>query len=305
MSPETTGSGRCFLCPRKCGADRRAGQYGACGAGASMRVARAALHRWEEPPISGLRGSGAIFFSHCSLHCVYCQNAVISHEGVGETISEERLAKIMLDLEGQGAANINLVSATHYAAQVARSLREARAAGLSIPIVWNTSGFETKQSINTVADLVDVFLPDFKYWYTDIAERYSGAPQYRDVAQAAIRQMKQLQPDAAFDSEGLMTRGVIVRHLVLPGQTKNAKMILRYLREEYGPDVYVSLMRQYTPTFRAAEYPELNRTVNDAEYESVTAFAERAGLVNVFLQEAGAASTMYVPAFSSCLRDGR
>lgn len=294
----------CLLCPRACGSDRVSGRRGVCGAGDTIRVARAALHMWEEPPISADRGSGAIFFAHCPLRCVYCQNMEISRDGKGEDISEERLVQLMLGLERQGAVNVNLVSASHYARHAASAVRQARACGLSIPVVWNTSGYETTETLCGISDAVDVYLPDFKYWDSAAAKRYSAAEEYPIVAKRAIDCMFALQPKTVFDDLGIMKRGVLVRHLVLPGRTKDAKLILKYLCDVYGPDTYVSLMCQYTPPENLRGFPEIQRKVRPAEYDSVVDFAARLGLRNVFVQEPGAADRCFIPEFYSELADG-
>lgn len=270
-----------------------------------MRVARASLHFWEEPPISGTSGSGAVFFAHCPLQCVFCQNADISHGEVGEDISEARLVDVLLKLQDSGAANINLVTATHYVRQASAAVRTARRQGLQLPVVWNSSGYETTQTLDAIADVVDVFLPDFKYWSSRLARDFSAAPDYPEVASAAVQRMMQLQPETVFDADGMIQRGVIVRHLVLPDHTRDSKRILRYLREKFGPDVWVSAMRQYTPPPIPTRFSELSRTVRDAEYDSVIQYAERIGLQNVFIQESSAAGRQFIPAFSSHIGDIR
>lgn len=288
-------------CPRQCGADRLANERGICGAGRQVRVARAALHYWEEPPISGSSGSGAVFFSHCALQCVFCQNAEISLGGVGEDITLGRLAELMLQLQSEGAENINLVSASHYVPEVVRSVREARSQGLGIPIVWNTSGYETLDSLEQIGEIADVFLPDFKYWTPELAQKFSNAPDYPAVAAASIDRMIRLRPDAEFGKHGVMQRGVIVRHLVLPEHTRESKLILQHLYDNYGAALHVSIMRQYTPPGRSVPYAELNRTVRSAEYESVVRYAEKIGLQNVFVQSHASVGAGYIPAFSSSL----
>lgn len=290
----------CSLCPRMCGALRGDAETGVCGAGRDMMIARAALHLWEEPPISGERGSGAIFFSHCPLKCVYCQNYEISRDGKGERVTTERLSRIMLNLMSQGAVNINLVTASHYAPQVVDAVRMAKAAGLGIPVVWNTSGYDTPAVLQKISEVVDVFLPDFKYWNCETAARYSKAPNYPEAAKNALQYMFCAQPETVFDEEGNALRGVIVRHLVLPGHTRESKQILQYLRDTYGRQTFVSVMRQYVPPV-GIPFPELNRTVRSAEYDSVVRFAERIGLENVFVQDKKSASDKYVPHFDQGL----
>lgn len=243
----------CVLCPRACGVNRAAGQRGRCHVTATLKLARAALHMWEEPCISGSRGSGAVFFSGCSLGCVYCQNREISRGESGIEITQERLAEIFLELQDKGAANINLVTAGHYVPQVCNALRAARAQGLSVPVVYNSSGYEKAETLRLLEGLVDVYLPDFKYMDSELAARYSYASDYPETAKAAIREMVRQQPQPHFNKEGMMTAGVIVRHLLLPGHVREAKRVVQYLHETYGNQIYISMMNQYTPVGEYAE----------------------------------------------------
>ena len=260
----------CTLCPRRCHANRAAGQTGFCGQTAQLRAARAALHFWEEPCISGDCGSGTVFFSGCSLQCIFCQNHEIALGESGKGISVERLSQIFLELQEKGAANINLVTAGHFIPQVCRALELSKADGLSIPIVYNTGSYEEAASLRLLEGLVDIWLPDLKYFSGDLSARYSSAPDYFQVATAAIAEMFRQTPAAVFDSgTGLMRRGIIVRHLMLPGQAADSKKILRYLHTTYGDAIYISIMNQYTPLAGVSGLPELNRRVTPEEYRRV------------------------------------
>lgn len=300
MTPEkiTSYMSDCTLCPRRCHANRAAGQTGFCGQTAQLRAARAALHFWEEPCISGDCGSGTVFFSGCSLQCIFCQNHEIALGESGKAISVERLSQIFLELQEKGAANINLVTAGHFIPQVCRALELSKADGLSIPIVYNTGSYEETASLRLLEGLVDIWLPDLKYFSGDLSARYSSAPDYFQVATAAIAEMFRQTPAAVFDSgTGLMRRGIIVRHLMLPGQAADSKKILRYLHTTYGDAIYISIMNQYTPLAGVSGLPELNRRVTAEEYCRVLDFADRIGIENGFMQEDGTAAESFIPPF--------
>ena len=300
MTPEkiTSYMSDCILCPRRCHANRAAGQTGFCGQTAQLRAARAALHFWEEPCISGDCGSGTVFFSGCSLQCIFCQNHEIALGESGKVISVERLSQIFLELQEKGAANINLVTAGHFIPQVCRALELSKTHGLSIPIVYNTGGYEEVASLRLLEGLIDIWLPDLKYFSGDLSARYSSAPDYFQVATAAIAEMFRQSPTAVFDSKtGLMQRGIIVRHLMLPGQAADSKKILRYLHTTYGDAIYISIMNQYTPLAGVSEIPELNRKVTPEEYRRVLDFADRIGIENGFMQEDGTAAESFIPPF--------
>lgn len=277
----------CELCPRKCGANRAAGQRGVCGATDGLRVARAALHFWEEPPISGDAGSGTVFFSNCPLHCVYCQNASIANGACGADISTHRLAKIFIELQDKGALNVNLVTATHYAPHAIEALRLARAAGLSVPVVWNTSGYETVRTIEAVASCVDTFLTDIRYADPATARAYSHAPDYPAVARAALAAMARTDAD------------VIVRILALPGHLDEAKENVRFVHKTYGSRVKLSMMSQYTPPAACPGHPELERKVSAEEYESLLDYADGIGCDDYFWQDGDAAEESFIPDFDS------
>ncbi len=288
----------CRLCPRECGVNRLEGQRGRCGAvGETVKVARAALHYWEEPCISGSRGSGAVFFSYCPLGCVYCQNREISRGDAGKEIAVSRLAEIFLELQGKQAHNINLVTPTHYVPQIILALREAKEKGLSIPVVFNCGGYEKPETLKLLEGLVDVWLPDFKYVSTEHAAKYSGAADYLENAKAALSEMVRQAGKPVFDIHGIMTRGVIVRHLVLPGMSKESKKILRYLHRTYGDRIYLSIMSQFTPLENVRDYPEIDRTVTESEYENLLDFAVNIGIENAYIQEGGTADESFIPPF--------
>lgn len=288
---------RCTLCPRRCGANRSGGQRGFCGAGQTVRIARTMLHRWEEPCLVGAHGAGAVFFSHCTLRCIYCQNAAISHEGDGSDVTEEELARLFLSLARQGAATLDLVTPTHYTPQILRALSLARKNSLTLPVVWNTSGYETVENVSRIAGAADIFLPDLKYAAEESGRLYSTAPDYAAAAQAAVTAMvKQLGP-VQFSADGQLLRGVLVRHLVLPGHRRESIALVRWLWENFGDRVQLSLMRQYTPLFRAAEFPPLHRQLTTFEYESVVDAARALGMTRVYVQGAEAVGAQYVPDF--------
>ena len=275
----------CMLCPRKCKADRRAEKKGFCGAGNELVVSSIFPHHGEEPPISGTKGSGTVFFTHCSLRCCFCQNFQISQESEGEPYTERRLAERMLWLESCGVHNINLVTPTHFLPHILRSLRIAAAEGLSLPLVWNSSGYELAEALALLRGIVDVFLPDMKYGSNESSQRYCGAPDYVEVNQAAVREMFRQVGPLKTDKQGIAYRGMCIRHLVLPEARAYSGTIFDFLRSTFDPaDVTMSLMAQYRPLYRAKEFPELLRGIDREEYETLLAEAENAGF-NVFPQE--------------------
>ena len=288
----------CRLCGRECGADRLAGEVGLCGAGDRAVVAAHLLHYGEEPPISGARGSGAIFFSGCPLYCVFCQNYQISQGGRGRTVDEVELAQIMLDLEARGAHNINLVSPTPWVPQILVALGLARQKGLALPLVYNTGGFDGPAALELLDGLVDVYLPDAKYFDQENAASYSGAEDYVAVNRTALKEMHRQVGPLMLDSEGLAVGGVLVRHLVLPEGRAGTVGVVKWLAAEFGPDLRLSLMAQYLPCHRAADFPELARPLTEAEYEEAVDAAVDSGLENVYIQELSSAET-YVPDFNS------
>ena len=288
----------CVLCPRVCHADRLHGHVGYCGQTADLMAARASLHYWEEPCISGTSGSGTVFFSGCNLRCVFCQNYNIALGKAGRVISPEHLVQIFLQLQEQGANNINLVTPTHFLPQIVIALKQAKKQGLSVPIVYNTGSYESPEALRHLEGLVDIYLPDLKYFSPELSAAYSHAPDYFEAACAAIAEMYRQVGDPVLNPDtGLMQRGMIVRHLLLPGQTKDSKRILRYLHETYGDYIYISIMNQYTPLPQVADIETLNRTVTPEEYDRVLRFAERIGIEQGFRQEGTAASESFIPEF--------
>lgn len=289
---------KCNLCPRHCGAERKAGQAGVCGAaGDQILAARAALHMWEEPCISGENGSGAVFFSGCPLRCIYCQNYQIAHVDVKKQITRNRLAEIFLELQEQNAANINLVTPTHYTPEIVWALIRAREQGLVIPVVYNCSGYEKVETLKMLEGLVDIYLTDFKYMESELAARFSKAPDYPEVAKAALAEMVRQIGTAEFSGDGMMKRGVIVRHLLLPNHVKNGKRVVEYVYKTYGDQVWLSLMNQYTPLPQVKDIPELNRRVTKREYENLIGYTLGLGVVNGFVQDGKTARESFIPAF--------
>lgn len=287
----------CLLCPRKCGINRAIGQTGVCGVSAEIRVARAALHYWEEPCISGEKGSGAVFFSGCSLHCVFCQNREISDGKAGKVISKERLSDIFLELKAKGANNINLVTPGQYIPDIVWAVSDARRRGMELPIVYNTSGYENAKELKLLEGIVDVYLPDFKYMDSALSAKYSRAKDYPSVAKQALSEMVRQQPRVVIDdATGLIQRGVIVRQLLLPGHVNDAKAILKYLHDTYQNSIYISMMSQFTP-IALKDYPEINRTVTRREYERLIDYAIKIGITNAFIQEGNVAKDSFIPAF--------
>ena len=301
----------CTLCPRECHADRQNGAKGVCAVDATLRVARAALHFWEEPCISGTNGSGAVFFSGCAMHCAFCQNEQIARGEAGIAISGERLAEIFLELQEQKANNINLVTPGQYMPHIIEAVEAARRQGLTIPIVYNTSAYENVEQLKRLEGIVDIYLPDFKYIDPQTAQKYSHAPDYPEVAKAAIAEMVRQQPQPRFmwenpirkdipteaEEGAIMRCGVIVRQLLLPGKVREAEKIVSYLYEHYGNQIYLSMMSQYTPLPHAKRFPELARKVSHREYEDYINEAIRIGIEQAFIQEGDVAQESFIPDF--------
>ena len=291
---------KCDLCPRKCLVDRKKGEKGICGQTENLKVARAALHFWEEPCISGDEGSGAVFFSGCPLHCVFCQNENIANGTVGKEISLERLVDIFLELQEKGANNINLVTPGHFVPQIVKALDQAKKEGLTIPVVYNTSSYETVDTIRMLEGYVDIYLPDFKYMSPVLSKKYSHAPDYAEVAKVAIAEMVRQTGRAVFvngNEDNLILRGTIVRHLTLPGCMEDSMQILKYLHQTYGDTIYISIMNQFTPLSNLEKYPELNRRITNEEYETLVDYAIDIGIENGFIQEGDTAEESFIPAF--------
>ena len=294
---------QCELCPRACKVNRDAGGSGVCGVTSALKLARAALHFWEETCISGTKGSGAVFFSGCSMHCVFCQNKEIAQGTFGKEITRERLVEIFLELQSQGANNINLVTPGQYVPHIIWAVEQARKDGLRLPIVYNTSSYEKVDTLKQLEGIVDVYLPDFKYWSSELALKYSNAPDYPEVAKAAIAEMVRQQPNVelTYDESqdlDLVKKGVIVRQLLLPGQLKDAKQIVKYLHDTYGEQIYLSLMSQYTPLAHVEKYPELSRKVDRRTYDKYVDYAIEIGVENGYIQEEDVAEESFIPAFN-------
>lgn len=289
----------CYLCPRKCGVNRLEGQMGYCGMDVKLYAARAALHIWEEPCISGIEGSGTIFFSGCSLRCIFCQNYDIAHGKVGREISVERLTEICLELQEKGANNINLVTGVHYVPHIIEAITYGRKKGLHLPVVYNSSGYECVETLRMLEGIVDIYLPDFKYMSNEPANLYSKAPDYSKRAKEAIAEMVRQVGKAQFDEKGYMTKGVIVRHLVLPGWKEDSKAVVKYLYETYGNSIFISLLNQYTPLSQVKDIRPLNRTLTTYEYHQVVNYAVDLGVTNGFMQEGKTAKESFIPAFDN------
>ncbi|MEZ3478024.1 MAG: radical SAM protein [Lachnospiraceae bacterium] len=295
MSEQMAEGIKCALCPRQCCVDRR-NVRGYCGETEQVRVARASLHMWEEPCISGSAGSGTVFFAGCPLRCVFCQNRTIAFGEKGKALTPEQLTALFLLLQHKGAHNINLVTPTHFAPQIADALKSAKMQGLSIPVVYNTSGYETVHTLRLLEGVVDIYLPDLKYYSAAVSQKYSRAPDYFAYASRAIGEMVRQTGAPVFDGEQMRT-GVIVRHMVLPGHVNDAKAVLKYLYDTYKEDVYISIMNQYTPPKDIEDYPEISRRVTRREYERVVDYAIELGIQNAFIQEGDTAKESFIPDF--------
>lgn len=287
----------CTICPRNCKVDRTKGNRGYCRETDKLVVARASLHMWEEPCITGTKGSGTVFFSGCSLGCVYCQNYNISNGMSGKEITTERLAEIFLELQTKGAHNINLVTPTHFVPQIIEALTMSKSKGLSIPIVYNTSGYEKVETIKMLEGYVSVYLPDLKYMDGSIAKKYSNCEDYFLHASKAIKEMLRQTGEIAFDEDGMVVKGVIVRHMTLPGYLEDSKNIIKYLYETFKDKIFISIMNQYTPLNEVTKYPEINRKIMDSEYDELVDYAVEIGVENGFIQEGETALESFIPDF--------
>lgn len=285
---------QCKLCPRQCNIDRDK-TTGYCGVNNTLKIARAGLHYWEEPIISGTEGSGTIFFSGCNLKCVYCQNYDISSQAFGKEITVERLSEIFKELEDKGANNINLVTPTHYVPQIIDALKIYRP---KIPIVYNTSGYDSVSELKMLEGYVDVYLTDLKYVDSELSKKYSKAPDYFDVASKAILEMVRQQPTNVYNDKGMLIKGVIVRHMVLPGCMKDSFKVLDWIKDNLGVDTIVSIMGQYTPYYKSVDYTEINRPIKPLEYKAVIAHFNSIGLNNGYSQDLSSSSKDYIPPFN-------
>lgn len=290
----------CTLCPRACGVDRSLAR-GFCGAEQLPRIAKIMLHQWEEPFISGSRGSGAVFFSGCNLKCVYCQNHEIRDGLIGEYYDEDRLAEVYLALQKSGAHNINLVTAAHYVPQVSNSLRIAKRAGLSIPVIYNSSGYESVVAIRSLAGLIDVYLPDWKYVSPLLSSRFSNAPDYSAVASEAIGEMYRQVGDLVLDGDGIVKSGLAIRHLVLPGCADDSRRVLDEIANCISKETHISLMSQYTPQASTTTFP-LNRRITQREYDRVISYALSIGLHNILIQQLDSAQSVFTPQFTDNIK---
>ena len=300
----------CTLCPRNCHADRTQNRFGFCGAGSELVIARAALHMWEEPCISGKEGSGTVFFSGCNLGCVFCQNYDIAHRKIGKSISIQRLSEIFLELQEKKANNINLVTPTHFVPQIIDALISAKSNGLSVPIIYNTSGYESVETLRMLDGFIDVYLPDFKYFNSEFSKKYSHVADYFEKTSLAIAEMVRQTGEPLFytksgniltadeyDDEALIRKGTIVRHLLLPGCLEDSKAVIKYLHETFGNRIYISIMNQYTPLKQVADIPELNCMVSSDDYEALVDYAISLDVENGFIQEGDVASESFIPDF--------
>lgn len=287
----------CRLCPRNCSINRLEGSLGFCKSGSAVKVARVSLHKWEEPCISGTAGSGTVFFSECNLKCVFCQNHCISHEGIGKEISIERLSEIFLEQQGRSAHNINLVTPTHFVPQIIEAIKLARKNGLILPIAYNSNGYENLETIQALKGHIDIYMPDLKYFNNKYAIKYSNAPNYFKVASKAIEEMVSQINETIIDEDGIMKKGVIIRHLMLPGLLFDSKKVIDYIHKTFGDKVYISLMNQYTPVNNLENYPEINKPLNQGHYDSLIDYCLSLGIKNAFIQDGGTVSESFIPDF--------
>ena len=287
----------CMLCPRKCGVNRYKTK-GSCGANNKIKLAYYSLHKWEEPVVSGVRGSGTIFFSNCNMKCIYCQNKKISLDGYGKYISNKKLGEIMLKLQNMGAHNINLVTPTHYVPQIVYTLHKIKNYSLNIPVIYNTSSYENVGTIMMLRGLVDIYLADLRYYDDELAFNYSGCRNYFENATMAIDEMFRQVGECSFDKDGMITKGLIVRILILPGHIEDSKKLIKYLYKTYGDEIFISIMNQYTPV-NTCIYNNLNRKLTDNEYDDVIKYALELGVTNAFIQEGGTANDSFIPDFNT------
>ena len=290
---------QCMICPRKCGVNRYE-KRGYCGASNKVKIAYFSLHEWEEPIISGTQGSGTIFFSHCNLKCLYCQNKKISIDGYGKEISNKRLKEIMLELQAKGAHNINLVTPTHYAPQIVSVLQKIKGKELKIPVVYNTSSYENVGTIMMMRNLVDIYLADLRYFDDSLAKNYSDCNNYFEIATYAIDEMARQVGTPIFNDAGILQKGLVVRVLIIPGHLDDAKKIIEYLYKTYQDDIFISIMNQYTP-INTCIYSNLNRKLTQDEYDEVIKYALDLGVKNAFIQEEETASESFIPPFDKSI----
>lgn len=286
---------KCEICPHRCKIDRTKNQIGRCKSKDTVKVAIASIHKYEEPCISGKNGSGTVFFSNCNLSCEFCQNYEISQEGLGKEISIERLAQIFLMQQSKGVHNINLVSPTSYAIQIIEAIKIAKKSGLKIPIIYNTNGYENIETIKLLKGYIDVYLPDLKYAQNDLAKKYSKIDNYFEIATSAIKEMRLQVGKNEYDENGMIQKGIIIRHLILPNHTANTKQVLKWVKENMPKDITVSVMAQYFPTYKAKNIKDLNRGITKNEYKKIENFLYNLDIENGYIQERGNQEEIYVP----------
>lgn len=289
----------CTLCPFKCKVNRLNGQLGKCKAGDKVKLALVSIHKYEEPCISGRNGSGTIFFSNCNLNCMFCQNYEISQEGLGKEISVEELADIFIKQQERGADNINLVTPTMYVCHIIEAIKIAREKGLKLPIIYNSNGYDSVETLKLLEGYIDVYLPDFKYYNNEIAKKYSNVPNYFEKVTEAIKEMYRQVGNPEFDEDGIIKKGLIVRHLILPNYMENTKNVLKWLKENIDNSVYVSIMAQYFPTYKAKECEKLNRKLTKKEYKEIEKYLFLLNIENGYIQDLGEHEEEYVPNFKT------
>ncbi len=289
---------KCNVCPRNCKVNRLKGEIGFCKCDDKIKLALVSIHKFEEPCISGKNGSGTIFFSNCNLRCIYCQNYEISQEGVGKEVSIQRLAEIFIEQQNRNVNNINLVTPTMYIYQIIEAIKIAKENGLKIPIIYNSNGYENIETIKALDGYIDVYLPDLKYFYDEIAIKYSSAPNYFDIATKAIQEMYRQVGKVELDQNGIIKKGVIIRHLILPNHIQNSKNILKWIKDDMPNGVFVSIMAQYFPTYKAKEDNFLNRKVSRKEYNEIQNYIYKIGLENGYIQDLEDCEEGYVPNFN-------
>ena len=286
---------KCQICPHKCKIDRTQNQIGRCKSKDTVKIAKASVHQYEEPCISGENGSGTVFFSNCNLACEFCQNYEISQKGIGKEISIERLAEIFLEQQEKGVNNINLVSPTSYAVQIIEAIKIAKNKGLHLPIIYNTNGYENLETIKMLNGYIDVYLPDLKYAEEDLARKYSKIENYFNIATSAIKEMYNQVGTNEYDENGIIKKGIIIRHLILPNHTENSKKVLKWIKENMPEDITVSVMAQYFPTYKAKNIDDINRTITKHEYQKIENYLYMLNIKNGYIQELGKNEEMYVP----------
>ena len=288
---------KCKICPHNCGVNRLNGNIGRCKSNGNIKLAMASIHNFEEPCISGENGSGTVFFSNCNMNCVFCQNYKISQQGLGREISIEELAEIFIDEQNKNAENINLVTPTMYVYHIIEAIKIAKNKGLKIPIVYNSNGYENVETIKKLDGYIDIYLPDLKYYDDDLAFKYSGVKNYFENATSAIKEMYNQVGSPVLDENGMMKKGLIIRHLVLPNNLQNSKDVLKWINDNIDKEVFVSVMAQYFPTNKAKDFPEINRKLTKKEYEEIENYLYSLDLDNGYIQELGEHEEEYVPDF--------